>query len=170
MTTTEADPLSNYVRFCRPADEPAPDNGEAEVARMLAQAGYVCEYESRYFAFVYQCPGSDNATWGGFMPDFFVPATDRHPAFCVEVTMADNLSGIPEARSHINRKALELKRLKMALVSEIYGIETILVTHSQLLKLRRDPRLLQRLVGKAIQRHRYREQNRLPALSPATAA
>jgi hypothetical protein len=170
MTITEADPPSEYVRFCRSFGGPSFENGEEEVAIMLEAAGYIIEYETRFFSFVYQYPGSDRVIWGGFMPDYFVPATDDYPAFCVEVTMADHLEDIPEARALTNQRALELKRLKIALTSEIYGIETILVTHAVLHKLRRNPHYLQQLVQKAIQRHRYREQHRLQVLQPAPAA
>lgn len=145
-------------------------NGEEEVAAMLRRRGITYEYESRFYPLVYTPPGSDTVRWGGFCPDFYLPATAKRPALNVEVTFADRgLSTMPRERRAANLQRLELKRLKIELTRQNYGIETILITRRVFSALRRDPRLLDRLIRKATARHwreqrrRYEERSRLAA-------
>lgn len=78
----------------------------------------------------------------------------------IELTFADR--GLPTMSQYqraANLQRLQLKRLKISLTREHYGIETILITRNIFSKLRRDDRYLDRLIRNATIRH-VRNQRR----------
>jgi len=86
----------------------------------------------------------------------------------IELTFADR--GLPTMSQHqraANLRRLQLKRLKIALTRERYGIETILITRDIFSKLRRDDRHLDRLIRNATIRHERSLRRDTPQLDVA---
>jgi hypothetical protein len=158
--TAPVDYLAAQIRGS--SHEPWIRNGEQELAQLLKRKDIGYEYESRFYAFVYQAPGKEQPTWGGFCPDFYLPATAYRPAVNVELTFADHgLPDMPRDQYHANQARLETKKLKIAHTSELYGIETVLVTYAVFLDIRREHRHLDRLIRNAASRHYYAARQRI---------
>ncbi|GEM_PF-3234423 len=138
------------------------------MAHLLRRKGIVHEYESRFYGIIYLPPGELAIRWGGFCPDFYLPPTAFRPGMNIELTFADR--GLPTMSQHqraANLRRLQLKRLKIALTRERYGIETILITRDIFSKLRRDDRHLDRLIRNATIRHERSLRRDTPQLDVA---
>ena len=155
MTVTMAD--YHEVRLMPGGHDPWAVNGELAMSKFLARRGIVFEYESRYYPLVYSLPGTSSLVFGGFRPDFHCPDTADRPAINIELTFADRfLAQMIRTQLQASQLRLELKRLKIELTSQIYGIETILVTHAIYVEIMRNPKRLDQLINRAVARHRRR--------------
>jgi hypothetical protein len=152
MTVTEIGVIPAPIEVIS-SHEPFIHNGEAEIAKLLLRRGYVWRYEPRFYPLTYPVT-SGRICYGGFTPDFYLPPTAHRPPINIEVTFADHgLPMMPREQYRGNQERLRLKRLKITMTSDIYKVETILVTYSIFLNLRRDCSLMDHLIKNAAQRH-----------------
>lgn len=108
---------------------PRQENGEAEIADILERKGLREGEDWYYEPWFYELRHNPDRKTFGFQPDFWLPATKRRGELHLEVTWADKGLG----GKHGNRceESLATKRAKIALARQLYGIETILITHTE---------------------------------------
>jgi hypothetical protein len=133
-------------------------NGEKELADLLSRLKLHYEYESRYYPLTYNL-ASGRVCVGGFCPDFYLPASNERPGLNVELTFADH--GRPNMLREqrlANLERVRIKRLKIELTRQRWGVDTILVTFATFQWLRRDDqnftRLMRRSLGRYDRHHR----------------
>ncbi|HSX46124.1 MAG TPA: hypothetical protein VLG27_03940 [Candidatus Saccharimonadia bacterium] len=145
-------PASNARHSTIPV-APRADCLETDVADLLDQLDLDYLYEPFFYPLAFR--GRSLEPSFGFSPDFWLPATARRPEVHVEVTMVDapahgcrgcGIRPKHRPRSEIDVEHYAKKHRKINGTRKLYGLGTVLVTHSVLHQVRRDPASLREMI------------------------
>lgn len=152
MATTDV--ASPFVRQPRISEHgPILRNGESHFARVLETDGIEYGYECFLYPLAF---APDGQLTLAFTPDFWLPASAHWPELHIELTWADrNLEHTRQKERVRARECLNRKKSKIEQLRQLYGLETLLVTHQSWIRIVQGKRRLDELIYDLLMHHEH---------------